>query len=147
MIDHLLDHATKKITILKIRLKMNRGSPPEVFLRKRCSENMQQIFYLLFDLFYQQLVPAATTLQIFLYKYWKSLLLTLSWWRPLSYRNQSIDLLGKSMDWFLYDSSLRHERVKETHRQKAQSNKTPAFTKISSMGIWFVGTSNQLFIR
>ena len=30
----------------------------------------------------------------------------------LSYRNQSIDLLCKSMDWFLYDNGLRHERVK-----------------------------------
>ena len=30
---------------------------------------------------------------------------------PLSYRNQSIDLLCKSMDWFLYDNDLRHERV------------------------------------
>ena len=27
--------------------------------------------------------------------------------RPLSYRNQSIDLLCKSMDWFLYDNGLR----------------------------------------
>ena len=33
---------------------------------------------------------------------------------PLSYRNQSIiDLLCKSMDWFLYDNGLRHERVEE----------------------------------
>ena len=31
---------------------------------------------------------------------------------PLSYRNQSIDLLCKSVDWFLYDNGLRHERVK-----------------------------------
>ena len=38
--------------------------------------------------------------------------LTLSWRRPLSYRNQSIDLLRKSMDWVLYDNGLRHERVK-----------------------------------
>ena len=30
----------------------------------------------------------------------------------LSYRNQSIDLRSKSMDWFLYDRDLRHERVK-----------------------------------
>ena len=30
--------------------------------------------------------------------------LTLSWWRPLSYGNQS---------WFLYDIGLRHERVKK----------------------------------
>ena len=38
--------------------------------------------------------------------------LTLSWRRAISYRNQSIDLLHKSMDWFLYDIGLRHERVK-----------------------------------
>ena len=36
----------------------------------------------------------------------------LSWWRTLSYRNQSIDLRSKSMDWFVYDDSLPHERVK-----------------------------------
>ena len=39
--------------------------------------------------------------------------LTLSRWRPLLYRNQSIDLDSKSMDWFLYDNSLRHEKVKQ----------------------------------
>ena len=38
--------------------------------------------------------------------------LTHSWRRPLSYRNQSIDLQSKSMDWVLYDNDLRHERVK-----------------------------------
>ena len=32
---------------------------------------------------------------------------------PLSYRNQSIDLQSKSLNWFLYDNGLRHERVKE----------------------------------
>ena len=37
---------------------------------------------------------------------------TLSWRRLLSYRNQSIDLLCKSMDWFLFDKDLRHERDK-----------------------------------
>ena len=31
---------------------------------------------------------------------------------PLSQRNQSIDLRSKSMDWFLYDNGIRHERVK-----------------------------------
>ena len=36
---------------------------------------------------------------------------TLSWRRPLSNRNQSIDLLSKWMDWFLYDNGLRHEAV------------------------------------
>ena len=46
---------------------------------------------------------------------WKSLFrdLTLSWRRPTWYRNQSIDLLCKLMDWFLYDNSLHHERVKK----------------------------------
>ena len=44
------------------------------------------------------------------------LFLTLSWRRPISYRNQSIDLLCKSVDWFLYDIGLRHERVKSEKR-------------------------------
>ena len=37
--------------------------------------------------------------------------LTLSWRRSLSYRNQSIDLQSKSMDWLLYDKNLPHQRV------------------------------------
>ena len=36
--------------------------------------------------------------------------LTLSWRRPLSYKTNP--LLRKSMDWFLNDNGLRHERVK-----------------------------------
>ena len=39
------------------------------------------------------------------------LTLTLSRRRLLSYRNQSIDLLRKSMDWFLYDNGFLLERV------------------------------------
>ena len=39
--------------------------------------------------------------------------LTLSWWRFLSYRNQFIDLLSKSMDWFLYDMNLHHGRFNQ----------------------------------
>ena len=38
--------------------------------------------------------------------------LTLSWRRPISYRNQSIDLQSNSMNWFLYDIGLCQERVK-----------------------------------
>ena len=30
----------------------------------------------------------------------------------LSFRNQSTDLQSKSMEWFLYDTDLRHKRVK-----------------------------------
>ena len=36
-----------------------------------------------------------------------------SCWRSLSYRNQPIDLQSKSMNWFLYDKDIRHERVKD----------------------------------
>ena len=38
--------------------------------------------------------------------------LTLSWRRSLSYRNQSIDLQSKSLGWFLYDRDFRHKKVK-----------------------------------
>ena len=41
----------------------------------------------------------------------KTDVLTLSWRTSLSYRNQSINLLCKSMDWFLYGRDLRHEQV------------------------------------
>ena len=34
----------------------------------------------------------------------------------LIYRNQSIDLLYKSVDWFLDDRDLRHERVNKQSR-------------------------------
>ena len=43
---------------------------------------------------------------------------TLSWRRPLSYRNQFIDLQSKSVNWFLYDNGLCHERV----RRKCSEN-------------------------
>ena len=41
-----------------------------------------------------------------------NLILSFLWCRLLSYRNQSIDLLWKSMEWFLYDNNLHHERIK-----------------------------------
>ena len=49
--------------------------------------------------------------------------LTLSWRRPLLYSNQSIDLDSKSMDWFLYDNGLRHERVKYSPKALNSINK------------------------
>ena len=44
------------------------------------------------------------------------IIFTLSWRRSRSYRNQSLDLHNKSIDWFLSDRDLRHdhERVKLT---------------------------------
>ena len=38
------------------------------------------------------------------------------------YRNQSIDLQSKSMDWFLYDSGLRHKSVKKQRYSDASIN-------------------------
>ena len=49
-------------------------------------------------------------------KDWNSATLTFSWRRFLSYRNQSTDLLYKSIDWFLYDRDICHERVKSEIR-------------------------------
>ena len=47
--------------------------------------------------------------------------LTLSWWRSFSYRNQSIDLLLKSMAWFLYERVFRRESsLKKKHRNTFQ---------------------------
>ena len=42
----------------------------------------------------------------------KQKIINSSWWRSLSYRNQSMDLLCISMVWFLYNRDLKHERVK-----------------------------------
>ena len=42
---------------------------------------------------------------------WMKSVLNLSWRRFLLYRNQSIDLQKKLMDWLLYDKNLRRERV------------------------------------
>ena len=36
--------------------------------------------------------------------------------------------------------------LKDTHREKTPSNKTPALRKSTNLGVWAVGTLNQLFI-
>ena len=70
--------------------------------------------------------------------------LTLSWRRPLSYRNQSIDLRSKSLDWFLYDNGLRHERVKPTHFKVNVS----CFTLICVLELFTVlMTSNKICFK
>ena len=40
----------------------------------------------------------------------------------LSYRNQSIDLLCKSMDWFLYDRGLRQEIDRSSRHPEVKKN-------------------------
>ena len=79
-----------------------------------------------------------------IFKKWKSQreqkLLTLSWRVPLSYRNKSIDLLCKSMDWFLYDNSPRHERVNWYPRVK------PQVVKSNQIKNHFNKIGNALFV-
>ena len=45
-----------------------------------------------------------------------------------------------------FDSKISN-LLKDTHRKKAPSNKTPMILKGINVNIWVVGTSNQLFIR
>ena len=56
---------------------------------------------------------------------------------------------SKLFKWKCSYVNFKHGNVsfKDTHKEKAQSNETPAFTKSTNMGIWVVGTTNQLFIR
>ena len=37
--------------------------------------------------------------------------------------------------------------LKDTHREKGPSNKTPALTENTNMDIWVVSTSNQIFFK
>ena len=37
--------------------------------------------------------------------------------------------------------------LKDTHREKTPSKKTPALTKSTNIDIWVAGTTNQFFIR
>ena len=49
---------------------------------------------------------------------------------------------------FLFHSEDIWIRIfKDSHKEKAPPNKTPALTKSTNMGNWVVGTSNQLFIK
>ena len=44
-------------------------------------------------------------------------------------------------------STIKHNSIKDTLREKAPSNETPALTESANMGIWVTGTTNQLPIR
>ena len=50
-------------------------------------------------------------------------------------------------NFFYYFKRVNDRWIKDTCREKARSNKTPALTKSMNMDIWVVSTSNQLFIR
>ena len=55
--------------------------------------------------------------------------------------------MGPSQAWKM-DLFKRIVRSSEdTHGEKAPSNRTLTLRKSRNMGIWVVGTSNQLFVR
>ena len=87
--------------MFKQRPKLISSEPPSQKCRK-ILQNFEKIFFFT-DVFFgnEKFLNADFTKN-----------LTLSCWRPISYRNQSIDLQSKSVDWFLYDIGFRHERVK-----------------------------------
>ena len=74
--------------------------------------------------------------------------LTLSWRRPISYRNQSIDLLRKY--WFLYDIGLHHERVKVVCAQKSDISRWEIYFSPNQDNIIFIDfiiTLSRVFIQ
>ena len=61
---------------------------------------------------------------------------------------------GKLFSWIQINIVFKSSRssvfykivvLKDTLREKAPSNQIPALTKSTNMGIWVVGTTNQLF--
>ena len=54
-----------------------------------------------------------------------------------------VDHFDKYMDHDFFDQFP----LQDTHKEKAPSNKSPALRKSTKMGVWAVGTLNQLFIR
>ena len=61
--------------------------------------------------------------------------LTLWWRRPLSCRNQSIDLRSKSVDWFLYDNGLVMKGLMFMHKVSYEFHKNL---------IWFLTNGLQV---
>ena len=74
--------------------------------------------------------------------------LTLSWRRSLPYRNQSIDLQSKSVDWFLYDRDFLNERV---NNEKAAANQSKCnlikHKKCSKSTFWMTFVTYQLKVN
>ena len=99
------------LVLFKVQLIITKTSKLQIHQN---STSMQTLSYKL--IFLEQLL-LKIPVQVCLCKYNQNyemsynFSLTLSWPGPLSHRNQSIYLQCKSMDCFLYDNGLRHERV------------------------------------
>ena len=65
----------------------------------------------------------------------------------VSYEEVYNETFRQKLEWIQYNACLALSgALKDTHREKALSNKSPALITITNMGICVVGTSNQLFI-
>ena len=109
-----------------LKMKNNKNKISQVIkalkINRNTKENLLAIVKNICDLF--------SRFYKFLRKTFKgSKTLTLSWRRPLWYRNQSIDLQSKSTDWFLYDHGRHHERV-----NACVFRSSPTITKL--VAIW-----------
>ena len=77
----------------------------EAYLHKTHASTILNGFYAMATLIGNTLVKTLKRCSNFC----KIIILTLSWYKSLSYRNQSTDFQSKSIDWLLYDTDLRHE--------------------------------------
>ena len=66
--------------------------------------------------------------------------------RSIKYTENAAQPIKVKVKKFLNRSESQPEKPGYS-QGKAPSNKTPVFPKIMNMGIWVVGTSNQLFKR
>ena len=59
----------------------------------------------------------------------------------------NIDLKVTIEEKYWHSQNFDFQGLRDTHREKAPSNKTPALRKSRNMDIWVVGTPNQVFMR
>ena len=59
----------------------------------------------------------------------------------------SFSFFSSCMLRICFDYKIPPSNIKDTHKKKGFSNKTPASTESMYLDIWVVGTLNQLLIR
>ena len=78
------------------------------FVKNLKVHKLEFVYILLWKIFIRVFLWTRSLFTPTHYKTSIKFMLILSWQRSVSYRNQSIDFLFKSMDWFLYDMALCH---------------------------------------
>ena len=63
-------------------------------------------------------------------------------------KSKLIALLAKKVAFEDFKTDRKSDKkIKDNHREKAPSNKTPMLRKSTNIGVWALGTLNQLFIK